>query len=69
VQSLIADDNIATQYSVAVSNSFQALDSLPDDIDTALETVKATIIRAARDTLSSRRSQLVATWAWLKEDT
>jgi len=28
VQSLIADDNIAAQYSVAVSNSFQALDSL-----------------------------------------
>ena len=66
MQSLIADDNLATQYSVAVSNSFHALDSLPDDIDTAWETVKVTIICAARDTLRSHRSNKRAL---LKEDT
>ena len=51
VSTLARDEEIASQYCVAVSNSFAALGSLPDGVEDSWLAIRTTILHAAQDTV------------------
>jgi len=51
VETLTQCDELADKYNIAVTNSFQALGSLPEDVEESWQSVRNTILEPARSTL------------------
>lgn len=51
VAQLAQDEQLASQYNISVHNAFDALGTLPDDVEDAWSTVRDAIRKAAEDTL------------------
>ena len=51
VSTLARDEEIASQYCIAVSNSFAALGSLPDGVEDSWSAIHITILQATQDTV------------------
>ena len=51
VSTLALDEEMASQYCVAVSNLFAALGSLPDDVEDSWSAIRTTILQAAQDSV------------------
>jgi len=51
VELLTKDENFAAQYSVSISNRFQALGRLPDDVNDAWASVRDAIKTMADDVI------------------
>ena len=51
---LSCDPDLQTQYNIAIENKFEALGSLPDDVDDAWDSFSSIVTDAAREIVGTR---------------
>jgi len=65
IEKLIQEPSVRQNYQIALSNRFAKLETLPDDVNKALEIVNNTIQEAAKETIGCKRKKIKP---WISEE-